>query len=144
MSWTNVKIYVDGACKTSTGEMGCGVYVTGNYDGKEREGTYNYYLGKGTCNEAEYYAVILGLIRRNELHGSLSCDIYSDSKLIVEQIRGRWEVKAGNLVALNVIAIRLYNNGLSTIKHIPREQNQVADELAKESLEESTMMRLYG
>lgn len=91
--------------------------------------------GPMTCHEAEYAAVILALeslraVRPDEIA------VFSDSKVMVDQMQGTAKVRAGNLRAPNIHLRSLAGEyDRVTFHHIPRERNRLADALANEALE---------
>jgi probable phosphoglycerate mutase len=93
------------------------------------------YLGIQTNNVAEYTGVLRGLGLAAEL-GATDVHLLLDSKLIVEQLAGRWRVKDSKLIPLHIQARRLLS-GLSswTAAHVPRAQNAAADALANEAID---------
>lgn len=73
---------------------------------------------KHTNNEMEYEAVIFALNLCNE------CDtVKTDSKLVVEQVKGRWKVTKRHLLPLMLKARKLMNEKKVTIEWIPRNEN---------------------
>lgn len=126
------QIEFDGAAKGNPGWAGAGAVVR-NPDGSVvcelREG-----LGSASNNVAEYRAFILGL------KGALDRGIYrvraqGDSKLIVEQILGRYKVRKFDLIPLCEEALRLIQNFAEfSIRHVDREFNSAADKLANEAV----------
>ena len=95
------------------------------------------YLGSyETNNVAEYTALILGLeeAARRDI---TELDIRLDSKLVVEQVLGRWKVRAPHLAPLRDRA-RLLLAGFRSVdvRHVPREQNTIADELSNRAIDE--------
>lgn len=93
------------------------------------------YGGRLTNNEAEYMGLVMGL-REAKRRGVERLLVQGDSKLVVEQLRGRWRVKATNLQPLFSEAKRLLRgiNG-ATVEHIYRDSNKVADRLANEAMD---------
>jgi ribonuclease HI len=93
------------------------------------------YLGVQTNNVAEYTGLLRGLTLAAEL-GATEVHLLLDSKLIVEQLAGRWRVKDPKLIPLHVQARGLLS-GLSswTAAHVPRAQNSAADALANEAID---------
>jgi len=93
------------------------------------------YLGIQTNNVAEYTGVLRGLALAGEL-GAEEVHLLLDSKLIVEQLAGRWRVKDAKLVPLH-IQVRRHLGGLAgwTAAHVPRAQNAAADALANEAID---------
>ncbi|XP_074300490.1 uncharacterized protein LOC141631764 [Silene latifolia] len=81
-------------------------------------------------NMAEYQALILGLQMAIEI-GVGDMDIYGDSKLVVNQVLGEYEVKKEDLIPYHQQALQLLNQ-LDDIHvgHVPRSANKLADALA--------------
>ena len=86
-----------------------------------------------TNNDAEYEAVIAGLELALEIGVGSLC-LHSDSQLIVNQILGEFQAR-GERLTTYLKKTKLLLNQLNhyLIKHIPREENQEADELAKQA-----------
>ncbi|XP_019176554.1 PREDICTED: uncharacterized protein LOC109171913 [Ipomoea nil] len=81
-------------------------------------------------NAAEYQALILGLEIAADMK-QLRINIYGDSKLIINQVLGLYEVKKAELVPYNNYAkILMQWLGDITIEHVPRKENKQADALA--------------
>jgi ribonuclease H / adenosylcobalamin/alpha-ribazole phosphatase len=93
------------------------------------------YLGIQTNNVAEYTGVVRALELARDL-GAAEVHLLLDSKLIVEQLSGRWRVKDAKLIPLWAAA-RGTLNGFRrwTATHVPRAQNSVADALANEAID---------
>ncbi|XP_074266910.1 uncharacterized protein LOC141590203 [Silene latifolia] len=83
-----------------------------------------------TNNTAEYQALIFGLQMTIEI-GVKDMDIYGDSKLVVNQVLGEFEVKKEDLIPYHQQALQLLNQ-LDDIHvgHVPRSANKLADALA--------------
>lgn len=92
-------------------------------------------LGVQTNNVAEWTGVVRALELARRL-GAVQIDLILDSKLIVEQLHGRWRVKDAKLQPLWSEAMRLLS-GFSqwSATHAPRAQNAAADRLANEALD---------
>ncbi len=87
-------------------------------------------IGVATNNVAEYTAAIRGLERAREL-GAREVLLRSDSRLLVEQLAGRFKVKNPTLQQLHREARALAAAfDRVTYEHIPRERNTEADRLA--------------
>lgn len=93
-------------------------------------------LGTRTNNVAEYAGLVLALREAQRL-GASEVDLLLDSKLIVEQLNGRWRVKDAKLKGLFEEA-RQHLAGLRrwSAKHEPRERNRAADALANLALDD--------
>jgi len=97
------------------------------------------YLGIQTNNVAEYTAVVRAVALALEL-GARRLELLLDSKLIVEQLAGRWRVKDAKLIPLWA-ACRQTLGGFErwSAAHVPRAQNSVADALANEAIDRVAM-----
>ena len=97
--------------------------------------TISEYLGIQTNNVAEYTGVIRALALAEEL-GARAVDLLLDSKLIVEQLHGRWRVKDAKLIPLHADArARLGRFARWSAVHVPRAQNKQADALCNEAID---------
>ncbi|XP_058750755.1 uncharacterized protein LOC131623749 [Vicia villosa] len=83
-----------------------------------------------TNNIAEYEACIMGLEEAIDLRIKI-LDVYGDSSLVINQIKGEWETRHPGLIPYRDYARRLlpFFNKV-TFHHIPRDENQMADALA--------------
>lgn len=94
------------------------------------------YIGTATNNEAEYQALIEGLKAVREWKPD-RLEVYLDSKLVVEQINGRYRVKKPELQPLHKRAKELLDGfGEVAVAHVERERNRGADALANRALDE--------
>jgi len=91
-------------------------------------------IGRATNNVAEYRGLIAGLAEAARL-GASEVAVAMDSKLVVEQMSGRWRVKHPDLVALHAEAAALASR-FDSIRYtwVPRAQNSYADRLANEAM----------
>ena len=97
--------------------------------------TISEYLGIQTNNVAEYTAVIRALALAREL-GAREVEMLLDSKLIVEQLHGRWRVKDAKLIPLHAEAkAHLTHFARWAATHVPRAQNKQADALCNEAID---------
>ena len=92
------------------------------------------YLGITTNNVAEYTGLLTGLLLCATL-GDVRVDVRLDSKLVVEQMTGRWKIKHENMRGLAMQARAAINPAFVRYQWIPREQNRDADRLVNESLD---------
>ena len=92
-------------------------------------------IGTATNNVAEYRGLIAGLEAAAGL-GADEVDVFMDSKLIVEQMAGRWRVKHPDLAPLHRQAAQLAR-GFTRVGYswIPRERNSDADRLANQAMD---------
>ena len=92
-------------------------------------------IGRATNNVAEYRGLIAGLEEAAKL-GATDVEVLMDSKLVVEQMSGRWKVKHPDLAALHQQATALSTRfDHITYAWIPRAKNSHADRLANEAMD---------
>lgn len=127
-------IHIDGASRGNPGEASFGVHVA-DAAGAEVAGLYGY-LGRATNNFAEYQALIHAL-RWAKAKGARRIALYSDSELVVKQIRGEYRVKHPDMQPLHREAVALLRGFESApLAHVRREKNREADALANRALDE--------
>ncbi len=127
--------FIDGSSRGNPGPAGAGICLCGA-DRTFRRGVAHYLGEELTNNQAEYGALIL-LLRDAAagLHVFKKIDrlvVYSDSELLVKQMRGEFKVKSPNLVKYHIEARKLLAQTPFPVefKAIPRKENTVADKLA--------------
>jgi ribonuclease HI len=99
------------------------------------DATISEFLGVQTNNVAEYTAVVRALALAAEL-GAREVVMLLDSKLIVEQLTGRWRVRDGKLIPLWEASRRtLRGFARWSATHVPRAQNSLADALCNEAID---------
>jgi ribonuclease HI len=126
-------IYVDGGARGNPGPSGAGVVIA------DEDGTLiheaGYYLGRQTNNAAEYHAVIRALARA-AADGAQALCVHSDSQLLVRQVTGQYEVKSPKLLPLfRQVQTLLLRVPRWSFRHINREENLRADELANMAMD---------
>lgn len=130
-----IVMFTDGGSRGNPGPAGIGIYV------ETLEKKYSEYIGETTNNVAEYSALIYGLKKLKQLLGKdktkqyeIECNL--DSELIVKQMNHEYKIKDEN-VQKNFIEIwNLMLDFKNVIfKHIPREQNFIADKLVNDALD---------
>jgi ribonuclease HI len=123
-----VTINCDGAARGNPGPAGAGAIVVdeeGAVLAEVAEG-----LGETTNNVAEYTAVIRGLEEAKRL-GAHEVLLRSDSQLLINQLTGRYRVKAPHLQPLHRrVRALLVGFAKVDLEHVPRERNVDADRLA--------------
>ena len=127
-------LYTDGASRGNPGEAGAGFVIL---DGQGEElMAQGRYLGTCTNNAAEYQALILGLKEAARL-GAGKISIFLDSQLIVRQVLGQYKVKSSDLQPLFAQVKKLLTGFEKyEIRHVPREQNKRADQLANRGIDD--------
>jgi ribonuclease HI len=126
--------YTDGASRGNPGESGVGIVLKDEL-GNIIASQYGY-IGKTTNNVAEYTALAACL----KLAQTTECSqlvVHSDSELMVRQLNGQYKVKDAGLKKhfrhiQNILGASPFQ---FKIRHIPREKNQEADELANRGIE---------
>jgi probable phosphoglycerate mutase len=91
-------------------------------------------IGVASNNVAEYSGLIAGLRLAEEFAPEADIEVRMDSKLVVEQMSGRWKIKHASMRPLAMEANRLAPFG-TTYTWMPRERNKHADRLANEALD---------
>lgn len=132
-------LHIDGASKGNPGEAGAGIWIA---DGEGKKiFAMSRYLGHRTNNEAEYWALLLGLREVKRLGGE-SVRIFTDSELVERQLNGLYRVKNPNLKALHASAMKhLQEFSFYAVESIPREQNREADRLANLAVEKARLAK---
>jgi ribonuclease H / adenosylcobalamin/alpha-ribazole phosphatase len=136
MTDLRVVMEADGGSRGNPGPAGYGAVVKEAATGEillERYAS----LGTNTNNVAEYSGLIAGLTAALEL-GATHVDVRMDSKLVVEQMSGRWQIKNPGLRPLAAEAATLVGRFAAvTFEWIPRERNKDADALANRAMDEA-------
>ncbi|MFE9764736.1 bifunctional RNase H/acid phosphatase [Streptomyces sp. NPDC005808] len=127
-------VEADGGSRGNPGPAGYGSVVLDATTGETLAETAGY-LGIATNNVAEYRGLIAGLKAARELDPAASVRVRMDSKLVVEQMSGRWKIKHPDMVPLAAEAARIFPPSQVTYEWIPREQNKHADRLANEAMD---------
>ena len=133
-----IVVYIDGASFRNPGPAGIGIYFKKGPE-KILKKTFSKSIGKKTNNQAEYLAAIFALEKIKQIFGkeiskNLTIKIFSDSELLVKQMKNLYKIKEKELIDF---FIKLHNLSLDFKKVefnlIKREENKIADKLAKEA-----------
>jgi len=121
--------HTDGASRGNPGESGIGIILRDDKGTTLFEGSG--YLGKATNNIAEYQA-LLACLRKAQEFPCTKLVVYSDSELMVRQLRRQYKVRDRILQRLYAEATDLLKQASYQfeINHVAREENREADELA--------------
>ncbi|GEL19926.1 hypothetical protein PA7_37630 [Pseudonocardia asaccharolytica DSM 44247 = NBRC 16224] len=129
-----VIVEADGGARGNPGPAGYGAVVLDAATDEvvaQRQG----YLGIATNNVAEYRGLIAGLQAAREL-GATDVEVRMDSKLVVEQMSGRWRIKHPGLQPLAAEAAALVRElGGVRFGWVPRARNGRADALANKAMD---------
>lgn len=129
-------IYTDGAARGNPGPAGIGVVIKNDKGEVLQE--ISSFLGQATNNVAEYTALITALEKAVALNAR-EVQVFTDSELVVKQIKGEYRVKNEGLKPLYQKAKKLIGqlDGF-TITHVPRDKNSEADRLANRGIDEES------
>ena len=134
-------IRTDGAARGNPGpaSLGAALYDLERADARDPraqpDASISEFLGVQTDNVAEYTGTLRALELARDL-GARQVHLLLDSKLIVEQLAGRWRVKDAKLIPLWA-ACRQVLAGFErwSAAHVPRAQNSIADALANQAID---------
>ena len=134
MSAKEIVLYFDGASKGNPGPAGIGAVLFENSKG-QRE--IKKFIGTATNNQAEYTALLTALQAAHDL-GAERVQVFSDSELVINQLKGIYQIKDEKLKILYHQAVKLSGAFKEiTYQHVPREKNKIADRLANEAVKEA-------
>ena len=122
-------IEADGGSRGNPGQSGSGAVVIDPLTG-EILAEIGLYGGVASNNVAEYKAMIAGVRRALAIDPDAELHIRMDSKLVVEQMSGRWKIKHPDMADLAAEARELLTGTPVRFEWIPRLQNSRADKLA--------------
>ena len=122
--------YVDGGSLGNPGPSGIGVIIDGCESGPIRIAKW---IGHQDNNVAEYMALLEALqcalsLKAKALH------VYSDSQVVVRQMRGEYSCRSSRLYSLHWTCRKLARALAFTISHVPRENNAEANLLASSAV----------
>ena len=99
-------------------------------------------IGRATNNVAEYRGLIAGLEMARELDPGAAVEVRMDSKLVIEQMAGRWRVKHPDMKPLALEASRLRPPEVIWT-WVPRDLNKAADTLVNRALDGEPVPRSH-
>ncbi|WP_223263049.1 reverse transcriptase-like protein [Arthrobacter sp. NamB2] len=127
-------VEADGGSRGNPGHAGYGALVRDPDTGRilvEKAA----YIGKASNNVAEYSGLVSGLELAREINPAASVHVKMDSKLVVEQMSGRWQIKHADMRVLAAKARKVLDPRRVTYEWIPRERNKDADRLSNEAMD---------
>ncbi|WP_369186942.1 bifunctional RNase H/acid phosphatase [Streptomyces sp. R08] len=127
-------VEADGGSRGNPGPAGYGSVVIDATTGETLAEAAEY-IGIATNNVAEYRGLIAGLRTAHALDPAASIHVRMDSKLVVEQMSGRWKIKHPDMKPLAAEASTIFPPDRVTYEWIPREKNKHADRLANEAMD---------
>jgi len=127
--------YVDGGSLGNPGPSGIGVIIDGCESGPIRIAKW---IGHQDNNVAEYMALMEALqcavtLKAKALH------VYSDSQVVVRQMRGEYACRSSRLYSLHWTCRKLARTLIFSISHVPRENNAEANSLASNAVRQRAM-----
>ncbi|GAB3844390.1 reverse transcriptase-like protein [Nesterenkonia populi] len=132
---TDLIVEADGGSRGNPGIAGAGALVR-DQQGRVLAATA-LPLGKASNNVAEYTGLIEGLKLVRNIDPSAQVEARLDSKLVVEQMSGRWRIKHEDMKRLAAEAARILSPMQVTYTWIPRAKNADADALSNEAMDAS-------
>ncbi len=138
-------VEADGGSRGNPGVAGFGALVrdaaTGDVLAERAEP-----LGLASNNVAEYTGLIAGLQEAERIDASAAIEARMDSKLVVEQMSGRWKIKHEDMRRLageaKVVAKRIADaGGVVVYRWVPRERNKAADALSNDGMDGKSVTR---
>lgn len=136
-------VEADGGSRGNPGPAGYGAVVRDAVSGEVlAEAAAG--IGVTTNNVAEYRGLIAGLTKAAEIARDADVEARMDSKLVIEQMSGRWRIKHPDMKPLAIEA-RTLASGFSSVRYvwIPRERNKHADRLANEAMDAAAKGRTW-
>ena len=132
-------VRADGGSRGNPGQAAYGalVYDAASGDVLNREGCY---IGIASNNVAEYSGLIAGLEMARAIDPSAAVDVRLDSKLVIEQMAGRWKIKHPDMKPLAAKARALLPAKV-TWTWVPRSENSAADALVNKALDGEPLPR---
>ena len=123
---SNLVAYVDGGSLGNPGPSGIGVVIEGSASGTVRIARW---IGRQDNNVAEYVALLEALQYALKLKAK-ALHVYSDSQVVVRQMRGEYACRSPRLYSLHWTCRKLARSLEFSIVHIDRESNGEANQLA--------------
>ncbi|MDF4250388.1 bifunctional RNase H/acid phosphatase [Streptomyces sp. WMMB303] len=127
-------VEADGGSRGNPGPAGYGAVVKDAASGGTLRETAEF-IGRATNNVAEYRGLVAGLRAARELDADAAVLVRMDSKLVVEQMSGRWKIKHPDMRPLAAEAAAVFPPDAVSYEWIPREKNKHADRLANEAMD---------
>ena len=137
-------VEADGGARGNPGPAGYGAVVRDALTGRPLAEVAEA-LGVTTNNVAEYRGLIAGLAAAARVSAAADVEVRMDSKLVVEQMSGRWRIKHPDMKPLALEAQRLAAR-FPSIRYtwVPRERNKHADRLANQAMDAAAQGRSWS
>jgi ribonuclease HI len=127
-------VEADGGSRGNPGIAGSGSIVIDASTGEvlAEVGTY---VGIASNNVAEYRGLIAGIRKALEIDPNANLHVRMDSKLVIEQMSGRWKIKHPDMADLAAEARQLLSGTPVSFEWMPRSDNSRADRVANEVMD---------
>ncbi|MEJ8647767.1 bifunctional RNase H/acid phosphatase [Streptomyces sp. MS1.AVA.3] len=135
-------VEADGGSRGNPGPAGYGAVVLDPETGEALAEAAEF-IGTATNNVAEYKGLVAGLRAAHALDPQARIRVRMDSKLVVEQMSGRWKIKHPDMKPLAAEAGSVFPSDQVTYEWIPRAQNKHADRLANEAMDAGKIGRQW-
>jgi probable phosphoglycerate mutase len=127
-------VEADGGSRGNPGPAGYGALVRDASTGEVLAERADH-LGITTNNVAEYSGLVAGLTAAAEIDPDAQVEVRMDSRLVVEQMSGRWQIKHDDMRRLAARAAAALPRDQVTYTWVPRAENSAADALANEAMD---------
>lgn len=134
MTYENLIVEADGASRGNPGDAAGGAVVLDPGTG-QTIATVGELCGTASNNVAEYRGMIAGIRTAWDIAPGASLRVLMDSKLVVEQMSGRWKIKHPDMQALAREARELIGQSSVSFEWVPREKNARADAAGNAALD---------
>ncbi len=135
MSGRLLRVEADGGSRGNPGPAGYGALVRDPVSGEVLAETMEA-IGTATNNVAEYRGLVAGLRAAQGIDPGARVEVAMDSKLVVEQMSGRWKIKHADMRTLAAEAGQIARSFPSvSYRWMPRAQNAAADALANQAMD---------
>jgi broad specificity phosphatase PhoE/ribonuclease HI len=127
-------VEADGGSRGNPGPAGYGALVRDARTGQVLAERADH-LGVTTNNVAEYSGLVAGLEAAARIDPGALVEVRMDSRLVVEQMSGRWQIKHEDMRRLARRAAEVLPRAQVTYTWVPRAENSAADALANEAMD---------
>ena len=127
-------VEADGGSRGNPGLAGSGSVVIDAASG-EVLAEVGRFLGHASNNVAEYTGLIEGVRRALQIDPDAELHVRMDSKLVVEQMSGRWKIKHPDMAELAAVARELLTGTPVRFEWVPRLSNSRADAVANRAMD---------
>lgn len=132
---SQIILEADGGSRGNPGPAGSGSVIIDANTGEVLQ-TISRSLGTCTNNVAEYTGLVLGLEYIVQTYPHAAISVRMDSKLVVEQMSGRWKIKHPDMKQLADLARELCRGREVSYEWVPRAQNARADAAANAAMDD--------